>query len=319
MVSIRNSIKNTAVLRNITTLKALVDNETRWSGLVKVSDRFLKLRPYLLELMESPDSTLQFDTSAAFAKNVAKATGWLKEVDQVTVAMQKHCISLSSCQSLVKELQSTINSYKERPALIQGQPNVYHNCPFRIRKCLTSYRPLCPNPHFIEGVVKIQNGEWRLMTAEEEEACEPLLKVNVFTSAGSLSDNEEAKEDDDGPPQQASPMGMADRIKKLREQEAAGVDKECPYVNAHFIYGSAAKVEWLWSLAKYILTNQRSSMTPLMFETLLFLKVNNRFWDRSTVIKAIGLAKTDRVNKKIEDEEVQDSIVEDEDLNDEED
>ncbi len=47
---------------------------------------------------------------------------------------------------------------------------------------------------------------------------------------------------------------------------------------ATFILGSAAEVERLWSVAKNVLKDNRKSMTPLLFEALLFLKVNNSYW-----------------------------------------
>jgi hypothetical protein len=34
------------------------------------------------------------------------------------------------------------------------------------------------------------------------------------------------------------------------------------------------------------MTYQRSSMSPIMFEAILFLKVNRRFWDLKTVVMA---------------------------------
>ena len=63
----------------------------------------------------------------------------------------------------------------------------------------------------------------------------------------------------------------------------------------------------MWSIARYILTTQRSSLPPLLFETLLFLKVNNRFWSQETVVEAIAMARSkgasDRLAKKLQEEE----------------
>ena len=41
------------------------------------------------------------------------------------------------------------------------------------------------------------------------------------------------------------------------------------------VIGSAAKVEILWYMARYLLTTQRATMTPIVFETVLFLKFNS--------------------------------------------
>ena len=86
---------------------------------------------------------------------------------------------------------------------------------------------------------------------------------------------------------------MAATLRRLREREQNTANSDDPYVNCDFIFGSAAQVEWLWSLAKSILTNQRSSLTPHLFEALLFLKVNKRFWEdnRALIREAIRVAR----------------------------
>ena len=51
------------------------------------------------------------------------------------------------------------------------------------------------------------------------------------------------------------------------------------YGNCDFIYGSAAEVERLWSVAKHILADERKGMMePMMFETLIYLKLNEEYW-----------------------------------------
>ena len=59
------------------------------------------------------------------------------------------------------------------------------------------------------------------------------------------------------------------------------------YMNVDFILGSCAMVEWLWSLANYIMVDERKAMSPIMLEAVLFLKVNNRFWDIHVVRQAM--------------------------------
>lgn len=55
------------------------------------------------------------------------------------------------------------------------------------------------------------------------------------------------------------------------------------YINCDYILGSVAEVERLWSMARYVLQDHRSSMSPMNLEALLFLKVNIGFWDLATV------------------------------------
>ena len=74
---------------------------------------------------------------------------------------------------------------------------------------------------------------------------------------------------------------------------------EDEYINADFILASTAEVERLWSLAKYIWTDTRKHMMPIVFESLLFLKVNRRFWDQDLVSRAIALARTARSEQRL--------------------
>ena len=45
--------------------------------------------------------------------------------------------------------------------------------------------------------------------------------------------------------------------------------------------------ERLFSEAKYIMAPHRRGMSPIVFESLLFLKKNLRFWDVKTVAAAL--------------------------------
>ena len=73
-------------------------------------------------------------------------------------------------------------------------------------------------------------------------------------------------------------------------------------MNCDFILGSAAEVERLWSIATNVLTDERKNTSPLMLEALLFLRVNERLWDASTVKQAINMALNDRIEKKLQEE-----------------
>ena len=73
------------------------------------------------------------------------------------------------------------------------------------------------------------------------------------------------------------------------------------YINCDFIVGSTAKIERIWSHVKYILSENRSRMSLLLFESIMFLKFNKRFWDQSTVAAALKNARdSQRVARKTE-------------------
>ncbi len=51
-----------------------------------------------------------------------------------------------------------------------------------------------------------------------------------------------------------------------------------------------------WGAAKYVLSENRRSMTPHLFEAIMFLKFNSRFWDAPLVEEAIGEARKERAS-----------------------
>ena len=111
-------------------------------------------------------------------------------------------------------------------------------------------------------------------------ACESLLKENVGSS-----DSESTQESTPGSPD------LETRLQRICEKNAqAAIQPDSPYIDCNFIFGSAAQVEQMWSQAKYILSQQRSRMSPRLFETILYLKINDRFWDNNTVQEAISMA-----------------------------
>ena len=50
--------------------------------------------------------------------------------------------------------------------------------------------------------------------------------------------------------------------------------------------GSVAIVEGHWRSSKRVLTKERSSMDPLIFEAIMYLKMNKRLWGKAEVVEA---------------------------------
>ena len=55
--------------------------------------------------------------------------------------------------------------------------------------------------------------------------------------------------------------------------------KEC-------VLGSAAEVEQLWSITGKVLTKERSTMSPRVFEIIMYLKYNRDLWDLVDAVEA---------------------------------
>ena len=81
------------------------------------------------------------------------------------------------------------------------------------------------------------------------------------------------------------------------------------------VLGSAAEVERVWSWARYILTSQRASMVPVLFEAIMFLKFNRDIWDEKIVQIAYDLynkdAAADYVKSKVKEASVEEGDLED--------
>ena len=52
------------------------------------------------------------------------------------------------------------------------------------------------------------------------------------------------------------------------------------------VLSSAAEVERLWSMADPVLTKRRMTMSPLVFECIMYLKYNADLWDINDVVEA---------------------------------
>jgi hypothetical protein len=121
---------------------------------------------------------------------------------------------------------------------------------------------IVPNLDFQTRVIKIQNGEAMTMTAVEIAACTKLLKP--ATGAGAIG---QERVDDD--------LSYGERVEQMKKQKMTPVG----YINCYCILGSVAAVERLWSIADNILTDNRKSTGPVLFQTIIYLCSNKRFWD----------------------------------------
>lgn len=82
---------------------------------------------------------------------------------------------------------------------------------------------------------------------------------------------------------------VADLIAQGRKRKRAQSSSN-RYIDGSFILGSEAEVERFWFVCGNILTPGRRSLSPVMFESIIFLKVNPSYWGPSTVLKAMNMA-----------------------------
>lgn len=100
-----------------------------------------------------------------------------------------------------------------------------------------------------------------------------------------------------------------DILKDISKDNVKKKEHQGDYMNADFILGSVAEVERLWSLAKCALPCHRKSCTPMLTESLLFLKVNKNYWGQSLVCEAMKKRISDKVAAQMAADEAHIALV----------
>ena len=142
------------------------------------------------------------------------------------------------------------------------------------------------NPDFELGIMRIAKGT--PLTAAQQVVVSSLVKLDHPVPLDLESDEEEES--------------YAVRVAKRLKQEEMETIKREQFVNIDVISGTSVNCERLFSLAKHILTDTRKCTAPILFEALLFLKVNSHLWDAYSIGKAMG-----RMHERGEDEANDDS------------
>ncbi len=279
MKSAKNSLKNAAILSELTNLKPVLYNKTRWSGKFDTIDRFIRIRSDLITAANNIECDVEVEDGMNFLRTCEKYHRIMKRMNEITIKMQTSYISLSSCRRNMEYIISRHETDTDKA----GKPFYLSAfAPNRIRVD----GPLSPNSAFESGVVKIQEGRDFDLTDVEKVAVRGLLLVENEVDDEVIVEEEGGADSDD------------DSFNALdRDDHTGGARNEinAAYINVRFIYGSCAEVERLWSIAKHILTDSRKGMMDAeVFETIIFLKLNKRLWTINDFVEADSVRK----NKK---------------------
>jgi hypothetical protein len=185
----------------------------------------------------------------------------LGEIEVVTKCLQTRAIPLSDCQWALDELSNDVTEHRN----VCGHN--LHGCEL-LQHCIQQGAEILEDPHFESGIVKLQAKKVNELTEQEREALQNLRKEFQANGPASLE-----------------AVTMNEKIaKRKRDATDTGNDE---HVNVSWVLGSAAEVERLWSVAKCILTETWRQMDPAMFETIIFLKINQEHWSQATVCEAM--------------------------------
>ena len=80
-------------------------------------------------------------------------------------------------------------------------------------------------------------------------------------------------------------MSLAQQV----EAEIKNVKDKSAYIDLNWILPTSNMVKRLFSRFKYVLTLLRNSMSPITFEEIMFLKMNEIMWGDKTVQAALRM------------------------------
>ena len=263
MVSIKSSITNAAILRNITELTPKINNDTRWSSKYDMIARYCRVYNEIMEAADTEGSSIKINEAATLTKST-KLKLQLEEINEVTKYLQTRALPLHLGRFALDDLEKLVEKNRNKPN------HALYKCCFKLNKASATGRH-APDHHFESGVCKIQTGRHKELIAAEQKACECLLKQGNHAVASRAND---------------SPVRMADRIKRMRNSSTT-TSTSSPYHDCGFIFASSAEAERLWSLALHVFSTKRRSMTPRLMEAILYLQVNKRLWNDSMVLQAL--------------------------------
>jgi hypothetical protein len=147
------------------------------------------------------------------------------------------------------------------------------------------------SPHFISGVVKIQEKDFARMSVDEIQACKALKLPGERSNNDLLAGARGSR---------TFKEIMADRGRvALKKQKLDKTSDHGGYIDCRFILGSAAEVERCWSEARYVLPNQRAGMAPEFFEAIMMLRYNSQLWDKRLVAEAKDMVAKDNSDRRI--------------------
>ena len=148
------------------------------------------------------------------------------------------------------------------------------------------------------------------LSEEQQHAALPMLKPAEEEASQHGNDND-AVENNDNRDQSYSQL-LQQKLKRQKRDTAA--ERPIVYVNLDMLPGTSVNCERLFSAAKFILSDTRKRTSPTLFEALLLLKVNSKFWNVFSVGKAMGLTENTVVPNDgsiVSDPDMVDEVVND--------
>ena len=277
-----SNLKTAARLRELTldyhgvSLKAVRENVTRWTSVFSMVKRYLRIKQQLDDcdglapyLLDGPQHNL------------------IKKVNE----------DFEIFHMITSEIQAKgVNLLHVRLQFGTLCADPHYAC---MREHLNPAATIVQSKHFESGVRNIILGNHTNLTDDERVAVERLIDPKKLEAQREALQEQEGGAGGDG----TAGRGARARVLSLKEKLALNIKKrkigaDLPgnitaesmsvYVDVgKLICATSNCCERLFSEAKYIMLPHRRSMSPIVFEALIYLKKNEKFWNVKTVAVAM--------------------------------
>jgi len=269
LMSKASNLKTAARLRELTldhhgvALKSVQENATRWTSVFNMVKRYLRIKQQLTDC----EGLAEFQLTAPEHNIIKRVNEDFEIFNMVTTEIQAKGVDL-----LHVRLQfNTIYA------------DVRYSC---MRKYLDPRAEIVQSKAFESGVRNLLLRNHTNLTDDETEALERLVDPK----------KKEAQEEAHELQQQGNQLSLKDKLALNIKKRKLGADlpggdgaaTASVYVDVgKLICATSNCCERLFSEAKYIMLPHRRGMSPIVFEALIYLKKNLRFWNVKTVAVAM--------------------------------
>lgn len=241
-------LKLSGLLRDMTHLRPIQRNITRWSSTADMVSRYLQLKHHLAHL-ESSHELIDHLPSVREANDLAVLDVTLSKLNSVTKALQRKSLDLGDVRTLFDEV------IKLHPLMT---------------KYLAVDAKIVHSPHFENAVVKILDGQQNKLSAAEAASVVKLKAQNCTK--------------DEAPVECTSSDDFVEALLKRRKVEKEDPNL---YMDCHFLLPTSNIVERFFSLAGQAFSDDRQRLLPLNLEMQLFLNMNKAMWNEETLMKVM--------------------------------
>ena len=244
-------LKLSGKLRNLTDLRPVYKNDTRWLSVYELLDRYCKLCPFLVDSSFAMEQVVM--DYLPYAREHADLLEPMMKLKSVTMALQRDNITIADVNCLLEKVTSEFLCRK---------------------KYLDPMAPMVHSPVFESAVCKLQNGQHSDLTEAEKGEISNLLIQSVSQPEDVRIVNEE--ED------------FARSIIKKRRQECETKSPNRMYIDTRFLLPTSNILERFFSTADIAYSDIRQCLLPQNLEMQLFLKINKKFWTLDVVEKCVN-------------------------------